>query len=76
VIQDPEWQRKIVIEKEGSRTTVVWNPWAKLSADMIDLGPDAYRRYVCVETVVGPQEHKRLEAGETHELTAHIRLEA
>jgi glucose-6-phosphate 1-epimerase len=76
VIQDLEWQRRIVIEKEGSHTTVVWNPWAKISAEVADLGAEAYRHYVCVETVVGPQEHKRLPAGETHELTARISVEA
>lgn len=76
VIHDSEWQRRIVIEKEGSHTTVVWNPWSKTSKDMVDLGEDAYRHFVCVETVVGPQEHKRLPAGKTHELTARIRLEA
>jgi D-hexose-6-phosphate mutarotase len=75
VIDDPAWQRQIVIEKEGSRTTVVWNPWATLSAAAPDLGPDAYRHYVCVETVLGPQENKILPAGETHELTTIIRLE-
>jgi glucose-6-phosphate 1-epimerase len=68
--------RRIVVEKYGSRTTVVWNPWAKLAAEMADLGPETYRKYVCLETVVGPQEEMKLAAGETHVLKQRIRVEA
>ncbi len=74
-IEDPGFNRKIVVEKSGSRTTVVWNPWAKLSAEMPELGPEAYRQFVCVETVVGPQEQMVLPAGKTHAMTARIRVE-
>ena len=74
-IDDPGFSRKIVVEKSGSRTTVVWNPWAKLSAEMAELGPEAYRQFVCVETVVGPQEQMVLPAGKTHAMTVRIRLE-
>lgn len=76
VIEDPGMKRKIVIEKAGSRTTVVWNPWEQLSAEMSDLGAGQYRHFVCVETVVGPQEHKVLQPGETHEMVAKMRVEA
>jgi len=27
VIHDPVWNRRIVVEKSGSNTTIVWNPW-------------------------------------------------
>lgn len=73
-IVDPGFGRKVVIEKSGSRTTVVWNPWARLSAEMAELGADAYRQFVCVETVVGPQEQMVLPAGKTHKMVARIRL--
>lgn len=73
-IHDSAWNRHILVEKSGSRTTVVWNAWAKLSAEMADLGAEMYRQYVCVETVVGPQEQQVLPAGETHVMTAVIRL--
>ena len=76
LLHDPAWKRRIVIDKEGSRTTVVWNPWARISAEVADLGPEMYRQYVCVETVVGPQEHKELLPGETHTLKARIHVEA
>ncbi len=73
-IHDPGLNRRIQVEKEGSHTTVVWNAWKKVSAEMADLGPGQYRKYVCVETVTGPQEQKVLPAGETHTLVARIRV--
>jgi glucose-6-phosphate 1-epimerase len=73
-IHDSGSKRHILIEKEGSRTTVVWNPWAKLAAEMADLGPEAYRKYVCVETVVGPQEDMKLAAGGTHVMIQKIKI--
>jgi glucose-6-phosphate 1-epimerase len=73
-IHDSVSKRHIVVEKEGSRTTVVWNPWAKLAAEMTDLGPETYRKYVCVETVVGPQEGMRLAAGGTQRMTQKIKI--
>ncbi len=27
VVHDPVWNREIIIEKTGSESTVVWNPW-------------------------------------------------
>lgn len=74
-IEDPGFKRRIVVEKSGSRTTVVWNPWEQVSAEVADLGPGAYRRFVCVETVLGPQEHKLLAPGERHALEARMRVE-
>ncbi len=75
-IYDPALRRRIVIEKEGSRTSVVWNPWAKIAAEMPDLGPDTYRRYVCVETVIGPQEKMVLAAGGMQVMTQRVRVES
>ncbi len=49
-ILDNSLNRKIIISKKGSLSTVVWNPWKELSAKMNDLGKDDYRSFVCVET--------------------------
>ncbi len=75
-IHDSGSKRDIVIEKEGSHTTVVWNPWAKLATEMPDLGPETYREYVCVETVIGPQEEMILAAGKTQVMTQKVKLES
>ncbi|MDX1565160.1 MAG: D-hexose-6-phosphate mutarotase [Phycisphaeraceae bacterium] len=42
--------RTLQIESEGSRTTVVWNPWEQKARAMPDFEASGYRRMVCVET--------------------------
>ena len=42
--------RQVKIESKGSKTTVVWNPWAEISANSADLNDDAYKQFVCIET--------------------------
>ena len=49
-IHDPRFGRKIRIDKQGSNSTVVWNPWVARSQQMPDFGNDEYQRMVCVET--------------------------
>src|SRR5205085_956294 len=49
-IHDPRFGRKIRIDKQGSNSTVVWNPWVGRSQQMPDFGNDEYQRMVCVET--------------------------
>lgn len=49
-IHDPRLGRRIVIEKSGSRSTVVWNPWIAKSQQMPDFGNEEYQRMVCVES--------------------------
>jgi len=41
--------RRVVIEKVGAASSVVWNPWAEKAAAMVDLGDPAWRGMVCVE---------------------------
>ncbi len=48
VIQDPGFQRSIHIAKEGSRTTVVWNPGEK-DRRMPDMSAGQHHNFVCVE---------------------------
>lgn len=50
VIEDPGFSRRIVVEKSGSRSTVVWNPWIAKSQAMADFGDNEWPRMVCVET--------------------------
>jgi glucose-6-phosphate 1-epimerase len=47
---DPKHARKIIIEKQGSLSTVVWNPWVAKAQQMPDFGNDEYLRMVCVES--------------------------
>jgi D-hexose-6-phosphate mutarotase len=49
VIEDQAFKRSIRIEKEGSLSTAVWNPWEATAATMVDLGADGWRNMLCVE---------------------------
>lgn len=50
VIQDPTFSRRVTVEKTGSRSTIVWNPWIDKSKRMPDFGNDEYPGMVCVES--------------------------
>lgn len=49
-IHDPSLARTIRIEKSGSRSTVVWNPWIDKSKRMPDFGDEEYLQMLCVES--------------------------
>jgi D-hexose-6-phosphate mutarotase len=49
-ILDPRLGRKILVEKQGSASTVVWNPWIAKSRLMPDFGDEEYVRMICVES--------------------------
>ena len=49
-IQDVQLRRKIRVEKAGSASTVVWNPWIAKSKAMPDFGDEEYHGMVCVES--------------------------
>lgn len=76
VINDPVLRRRIHVAKSGSQTTVVWNPWAEKSAAMPDMGPDAYRTMVCVETANAADDQITVPPGASHHLQAEISVEA
>jgi D-hexose-6-phosphate mutarotase len=71
-IHDPTFKRKIIVEKHGSVSTVVWNPWITRAQQMPDFGNDEYQRMVCVESGnVGPNQIK-LPPGESSTLTVKV----
>lgn len=72
IINDPIFKRRISIEKEGSKNTTVWNPWAETCTQIADLTDDAYHTFVCVETVNKINDVIKLAPGELHETTAVI----
>ena len=76
VLRDPALGRKIVVEKYGSDSTVVWNPGEKLSAAMADMLPDGWRTMTCIETANVAENALTLAPGEAHTMTAMICVEA
>ncbi len=73
-IRDPILGRRIHIACEGSRSTVVWNPWQAKADRMGDLGKDGFRRMLCVETANAAEDARVVAPGEQHRLAAEYRL--
>ncbi len=71
-IHDPLMGRIISVAKEGSMSTVVWNPWIDKSKRMADFGDDEYLEMVCVETCNAADDARTLQPGESHTLTTKI----
>jgi len=76
VVYDPMWNRRIIVEKSGSETTVIWNPWIDKAKGMSDMAPDEWQEMICVETANAADNALRLAAGGSHKLTTSIRLES
>jgi len=69
-LHDPVLKRRITVEKSGSSTTVVWNPWSELAAKLPDMEPDGWLRMVCIETANAMENAITLPPGETHTMRA------
>src|SRR2546423_269441 len=41
IVDDPVMERRLRVAKEGSNSTVVWNPWTAKAKAMADFGEDA-----------------------------------
>jgi D-hexose-6-phosphate mutarotase len=75
-IVDPGWQRRIVVEKEGAGSTVVWNPWIEKAAALADLGDQEWTQFVCVETGNIADNTITLAPGAVHTSTTRVWSEA
>ncbi len=75
VIHDPVWQRRIIVEKSGSDSTVVWNPWIDKTKGMSDMAADDWQGMLCVETSNAADNAVHLPPGASHKMTASIRVE-
>ncbi len=75
-IDDPGFQRWIHIKKEGSLTTVVWNPWVEKSRNLVDFGDQEYPEMVCVETANTHNNSITLQPGSKHCLRTIISVES
>lgn len=72
-IVDPLLRRRILVTSTGSRSTVVWNPWAEKAAKMGDFGAPGHVPMVCVETANAADDVITLAPGETHTMSAQYR---
>ena len=75
-VTDPVLARRIVVEKTGSSTTVVWNPWHEKASTMADLGGEQWRSMLCVEAANAADDAIHLAGGKRHAMRVVIGAEA
>ncbi len=64
--------RTITIQNEGSSSCVVWNPWIEKCSRMSGMRDDAYKEFVCIESVNAYDDFKILLPHAKHTLKANI----
>jgi glucose-6-phosphate 1-epimerase len=75
VIEDAGLGRRVRVSKDGSRSTVVWNPWSAKADKMGDFGPDGYLGMVCVESGNALENVVTVPAGGAHTLVVRYSVE-
>lgn len=61
-------KRTIVIKKQGSKSTVVWNPWEEVANKMGDMGSDGYLSMLCVESANAADDFVTIKKNSDHTL--------
>lgn len=72
LIVDSATGRTLRIAKQGSASTVVWNPWSDKEKTMADMASGDYRQMLCVETCNAGPDRVTLAPGASHTLAASV----
>lgn len=72
VLNDPAWQRRLRVSREGSASVVVWNPWQDKAARLADLPDEGWHDFVCIEASNAGEDSRVLQAGDSHVLGCRI----
>ena len=75
VVPDPPWNHRITVEKTGSKSTVIWNPWIDKADAMSDMAPGEWQRMLCIETANAADNAVPLAPAAIHRMNATIRVE-
>jgi D-hexose-6-phosphate mutarotase len=67
--------RTLLIEKTGSPSTVVWNPWIEKSAALKDLPNDGYQKFCCIEAAIANDKAVIVMPGSIYVLSIRISVE-
>lgn len=74
-LEDPLKKRTLLVEKESSPSTVVWNPWTKKAAALTDLPNEDYLAFACIEAAISNDRAVALGKGEAHCFSTRISVE-
>lgn len=67
--------RTILVEKSGSPSTVVWNPWVEKCAALGDMPDDGYQKFCCIEAAIANDRAEIVMPGRSHVLMTRISVE-
>ena len=71
-IVDKDWQRRVQLTSEGSKSTVIWNPWTERAKALDDMADDGWQGMLCIETANVLDDVVSLAPGEGHTLGVRI----
>jgi glucose-6-phosphate 1-epimerase len=74
LIEDALGERIICVAKQGSRSTVVWNPGAEREKSIPDMAAGEYQEMLCVETCNAGPDQVTVQPGEAHLLATKISI--
>ncbi|MDB5869966.1 MAG: Aldose 1-epimerase [Polaromonas sp.] len=75
VLADPAWQRRIVIDTQGSQSVVVWNPGRETARQMADVPDDDWPDFFCIEAANAGPDVIALAPGAEHLLEQTLSIE-
>lgn len=71
-VDDPRGERRIIIEKSGSETTVLWNPWDEKAKTLSDLAPEEWHSFLCIETANASPNAILLRPNQKHQMRTNL----
>lgn len=71
-VRDVRLGRVIRVEKQNAASTIVWNPWDEKARAMPEIGADAWRGFVCVESGNVMENRVAVNPGRSHAMTVRI----
>jgi glucose-6-phosphate 1-epimerase len=74
LIEDKAWGRSIRVAKQGSTSTVVWNPWSERAKAFTDMAASEFKDMLCVETCNAGPDQVTLPPSGAHTLAATISM--
>ncbi|MBI5725949.1 MAG: D-hexose-6-phosphate mutarotase [Planctomycetes bacterium] len=74
-LDDNEWGRRIVVAKQGSDSTIVWNPFEKRAQELGEFMPGEWRGMVCIETGNAADNILTIQPGRTHVMQAEVSVQ-
>lgn len=74
-LDDPAWDRVIVIEAHGTKQTVTWNPGTAADTEIGDMQPGEWRDFVAIEQPPAASMPSSSLPANPHALTQRISVE-